>query len=93
MRLQNNAGVMALPDARTKDGYDIQMQTNHLSSFLLTQGLMPLLELAASRTGEARIVNHSSGAARGRPLERKYFEKSEPDSLGGYDSRVQVVSG
>lgn len=31
--LCNNAGVMALPDKATKDGYDVQMQTNHLSHF------------------------------------------------------------
>lgn len=67
--LINNAGVMALPDTRTKDGFEIQMQTNHLSSFLLVKELLPLLEKASGRTGQARIVNHSSGAAKGPPLE------------------------
>jgi NAD(P)-dependent dehydrogenase (short-subunit alcohol dehydrogenase family) len=60
--LCNNAGVMALPDTATIDGFDIQMQTNHLSHFLLTQQLMPLIERAAETSGEARIVNHSSVA-------------------------------
>ena len=45
--LANNAGIMATPDAATKDGYDTQMQTNHLSHFLLTAELYPLLEAAA----------------------------------------------
>jgi NAD(P)-dependent dehydrogenase (short-subunit alcohol dehydrogenase family) len=60
--LCNNAGVMALPDQATGDGFDVQMQTNHLSHFLLTRELMPRLERAAEASGEARVVNHSSSA-------------------------------
>lgn len=60
--LCNNAGVMALADVATTDGFDVQMQTNHLSHFKLTAELMPLLERAAAEAGEARIVNHSSVA-------------------------------
>jgi len=56
--LCNNAGVMALKDLATKDGYDIQMQTNSLSHFLLTKELFPLLK----KSKEARVVNHSSNA-------------------------------
>ena len=37
-----NAGVMALKDVATPDGYDVQMQTNHLSHFLLTAELWPV---------------------------------------------------
>eukprot|EP00927_Polykrikos_kofoidii_P053607 TRINITY_DN48200_c0_g1_i1.p1 TRINITY_DN48200_c0_g1~~TRINITY_DN48200_c0_g1_i1.p1 ORF type:complete len:334 (+),score=73.80 TRINITY_DN48200_c0_g1_i1:59-1060(+) len=82
--LVNNAGVMANKDQATGDGYDIQMQTNHLSHFLLTAGVFPLLEKAAER-GEARIVNHSSIARtseRKKGLERKYLDKKGGD-LGG----------
>lgn len=89
--LLNNAGVMAVPDKRTVDGYDVQMQTNHLSHFLLTKILMPLLEQAAAARGEARVVQHSSGAraqARAAPGEdgnllEKYFSKCEEGTLGG----------
>ena len=35
--LVNNAGVMALEDRATEDGYDVQMQTNVLTHFLLTK--------------------------------------------------------
>ena len=35
--LCNNAGVMALKDMPTTDGFDVQTQTNHLSHFLLTK--------------------------------------------------------
>ena len=53
---------MAFRDEATIDGYDVQMQTNHLSHFLLTKLLMPKLEEAAEKYGEARVVNHSSVA-------------------------------
>jgi NAD(P)-dependent dehydrogenase (short-subunit alcohol dehydrogenase family) len=82
--LCNNAGVMALKDEATSDGFDVQMQTNHLSHFLLTRELMPLLEQAAAESGEARIVNHSS-LARANPkkvLIPKYLEK-KGGQLGG----------
>jgi len=57
-----NAGLMAQKDIRTKDGYDKQMQANHLSHFLLTSLLFDLLEAASAARGEARVVSHSSGA-------------------------------
>ena len=65
--LCNNAGVMALADKATTDGYDIQMQTNHLSHFLLTKELYPVLVKAVELRGEARVVNHSSFARNGPP--------------------------
>lgn len=76
--LVNNAGVMALKDEATKDGYDVQMQTNVISHFLLTKELFPLLR----KSEEARIVNHSSMARLGGPLVEEYFEKRGGD-LGG----------
>ena len=81
--LCNNAGVMALEDIATKDGYDIQMQTNHLSHFLLTKEVFPLLVRAKELQGEARIVQHSSGARRGfEPLKAEYLER-RGGNLGG----------
>ena len=37
-----NAGVMGVKDKATPDGFDVQMQTNHLSHFLLTMELWPV---------------------------------------------------
>ncbi|MCB2222045.1 MAG: SDR family NAD(P)-dependent oxidoreductase [Bacteroidetes bacterium] len=76
--LVNNAGVMALKDQATIDGYDVQMQTNCISHFLITKELFPLLK----KSDEARIVNHTSMARLGSPLEMKYFEK-KGGNLGG----------
>jgi NAD(P)-dependent dehydrogenase (short-subunit alcohol dehydrogenase family) len=76
--LVNNAGVMALKDQATMDGYDTQMQTNVISHFLITKELFLLLK----KSRAARIVNHSSMARLGGPLEIEYFEKNG-GNLGG----------
>jgi NAD(P)-dependent dehydrogenase (short-subunit alcohol dehydrogenase family) len=80
-----NAGVMGLKDVRTKDGFDVQMQTNQLSHFLLVQSVWKSIVEAAKNRGEARVVTHSSSArdTPGGNLEKDYFIKSEPGTLGG----------
>ncbi|EMF55983.1 MULTISPECIES: oxidoreductase [Streptomyces] len=54
--LVNNAGVMAVAQGRTADGFETQFGTNHLGHFALTGLLLPLL-LA---TPGARVVTLSS---------------------------------
>ncbi len=54
--LINNAGIMACPFARTKDGFEMQIGTNHLGHFALTLQLLPLLQ----KTAQARVVTISS---------------------------------
>ncbi|WP_037165128.1 oxidoreductase [Rhodococcoides fascians] len=54
--LINNAGVMALPERRTADGFEMQFGTNHLGHFALT-GL--LIEKITDR-----VVTMSSGLHR-----------------------------
>lgn len=97
--LCNNAGIMAFPDEASPAGYDIQMQVNHLSHFLLTKLLLPLIEKKAAEVGEARIVNHSSIARfcgafpeGERKLQAKYFEKNG-GNLGGDSIDMNDFSG
>jgi len=52
--LVNNAGVMAVPHSLTKDGFELQLGTNHLGHFALTNLLLPQI------TG--RVVNVASTA-------------------------------
>ncbi|MFI5690048.1 oxidoreductase [Streptomyces sp. NPDC051636] len=54
--LINNAGVMMLPEQRTKDGFEMQFGTNHLGHFALTNLLLPYVR--------DRVVTVSSGAHR-----------------------------
>jgi NAD(P)-dependent dehydrogenase (short-subunit alcohol dehydrogenase family) len=39
--LINNAGIMQVPEGRTSDGFEVQIATNHLGPFALTNLLMP----------------------------------------------------
>jgi NAD(P)-dependent dehydrogenase (short-subunit alcohol dehydrogenase family) len=51
--LVNNAGLMAVPEAKTKDGFELQLGTNHLGHFALT-GLL------FERLSEGRVVTVTS---------------------------------
>lgn len=93
--LSNNAGIMMTPDAATKDGYDTQMQTNHLSHFLLTSELFPLLTAGAKAHGESRVVQHSSKIRADTPnsaLEEKYL-KANGGNLGGDGDNLLDFTG
>jgi NAD(P)-dependent dehydrogenase (short-subunit alcohol dehydrogenase family) len=54
--LVDNAGVMAVPERRTQDGFELQIGTNHLGHFALTNLLLPHVT--------DRVVSVSSGAHR-----------------------------
>ena len=56
--LVNNAGVMALPEQHTSEGWEMQFATNHLGHFALALGLHDAL----AADGAARIVSVSSSA-------------------------------
>ncbi|KAK8085088.1 hypothetical protein PG997_006359 [Apiospora hydei] len=60
--LINNAGIMACPPGKTKEGYEIQFGTNHMGHAQLTKLLLPTLLKTAEKApeGAVRIVSLSS---------------------------------
>ena len=71
-----NAGIMAVPAAVSKDGYEIHFATNHLGHALLTFKLLPLLSHTADVQGsDVRIVMVTSTAWRGTPPGGIAFDK------------------
>ena len=64
--LINNAGLMAMPEQRTDDGFEMQLGVNHFGHWTFTAGLLPSL-LAADA---ARVVTVTSTAHHtGRPVD------------------------
>jgi NAD(P)-dependent dehydrogenase (short-subunit alcohol dehydrogenase family) len=62
--LVNNAGIMATPETRTREGWELQFAINHLGHFALSLGLHRALAAAQG----ARIVSVSSGAHQWSPV-------------------------
>jgi NAD(P)-dependent dehydrogenase (short-subunit alcohol dehydrogenase family) len=58
--LINNAGLMAIPYGKTRDGFEMQFGVNYLGHFALTSHMWPLL----TDTAHSRVVNVSSLAHR-----------------------------
>lgn len=56
--LINNAGLMAMPERRTEDGFEMQLGVNHFGHWTFTAGLLPSLLAADS----ARVVTVTSTA-------------------------------
>jgi protochlorophyllide reductase len=80
--LLNNAGLMAIDESKTEDGFEMQLGVNHLGHFALTAGVAPLL-LA---TPGSRVVNMTSvGHRMGRlHLDDLFFDRRRYDRWRPY---------
>jgi NAD(P)-dependent dehydrogenase (short-subunit alcohol dehydrogenase family) len=78
--LVNNAGIMAVPEGRTVDGFELQIGTNHLGPFLLTGLLLPAIT--------DRVVTVSSQLhRRGRiDLDDLNWEHRSYNATGAYNA-------
>jgi NAD(P)-dependent dehydrogenase (short-subunit alcohol dehydrogenase family) len=59
--LVNNAGLMAIPERATADGFEMQLGVNHLGHFALTARLLPQLLLAHGRVVSVTSTAHHFG--------------------------------
>ncbi|MFC4588944.1 SDR family NAD(P)-dependent oxidoreductase [Sphaerisporangium corydalis] len=80
--LVNNAGVMASPEMRTPEGWELQFATNHLGHFALATRLHPALASA----GGARVVSVSSSAHLRSPVvfDDIHFKNREYEPWSAY---------
>lgn len=79
--LVNNAGLMAMPERKTADGYEMQLGVNHLGHWTFTAGLLPALVRAAADGRHPRVVTVTSVARfTGGPL-----DPGNPHMVGRYD--------
>ena len=62
--LINNAGIMACPEGKTEDGFELQFGSNHIGHFYFTNLIMP----AILKGAPARVINLSSLAHRISPV-------------------------
>jgi NAD(P)-dependent dehydrogenase (short-subunit alcohol dehydrogenase family) len=86
--LVNNAGVMAVPEGKTVDGFETQFGINHLGHFLLTELLLDTLKASVP----ARIINVSSAAHAGMmgvtaeiDFDDLNYEKREYNATAAYN--------
>jgi len=79
--LVNNAGLMAMPERQTADGYEMQIGVNHLGHWTFTAGLLAPLLRAAEGGRKPRIVTVTSVARfTGSPI-----DPTNPHLRGRYD--------
>jgi NAD(P)-dependent dehydrogenase (short-subunit alcohol dehydrogenase family) len=57
----NNAGVMQTPPSRTKDGFELQIGTNHLGHFRLDSLLVSRIEASSGRIVPVSSIAHKVG--------------------------------
>ncbi|MER6381741.1 oxidoreductase [Streptomyces sp. NPDC001250] len=85
--LINNAGVMMLPEQRTKQGFEMQFGTNHLGHFALTNLLLPqvtdrVVTLASGlhRAGDG-VIHFEDVNLRGRYTPTRAYAQSKLANL------------
>ncbi|MEN9539281.1 MAG: hypothetical protein RLZZ126_1516 [Pseudomonadota bacterium] len=84
--LINNAAIMACPLSRSKEGWETQFATNHLGHVALGTALLPALQDAGARHGDARVVCLSSVGHRlaGVDFDDIHFERRSYDKWKAY---------
>jgi NAD(P)-dependent dehydrogenase (short-subunit alcohol dehydrogenase family) len=82
-----NAGVMAPPFSKTKDGFESQMGVNYFSHFLLTNLLFPVIR----KTDHSRIVSLSSMAHKNGKIDFENLNSENSYSKWGAYSQSKLA--
>jgi NAD(P)-dependent dehydrogenase (short-subunit alcohol dehydrogenase family) len=80
--LMNNAGIMFTPFSRTRDGFEIQIGTNHFGHFELTRLLTP--QLAAAQAARLVILSSGGHALGDVDFDDPNWERREYDKFVAY---------
>jgi NAD(P)-dependent dehydrogenase (short-subunit alcohol dehydrogenase family) len=87
--LINNAGLMAMPERRTADGYEMQLGVNHLGHWIFTAGLLRSLLQADN----ARVVTVTSTAHHmGKPVDPDNVNLDDNYSAWGAYGRAKLAN-
>ena len=74
--LVNNAGLMAIDEARTAQGVEMQFGVNHLGHFALTARLLPLLlATPGSRVGSMSSMGHRFARGASDPRGERPYQR------------------
>eukprot|EP00762_Andalucia_godoyi_P004667 ANDGO_03535.mRNA.1 Short-chain dehydrogenase TIC 32 len=90
-----NAGIMAVPFARTIDGFESQIATNHLGHTLLVRELLPLLRKAGSgkKDDPARVVMVTSSTHyNAGPMDYASWKSEKNYSPGGMYEQSKLAN-
>jgi NAD(P)-dependent dehydrogenase (short-subunit alcohol dehydrogenase family) len=80
--LVNNAGLMAMPERRTDDDYEMQFGVNHLGHWTLTAGLLPSLLRGDAAGRDVRVVTVTSIAR----FQGSSVDPANPHLRGNYSA-------
>jgi len=81
----NNAGIMQTPQLKTKDGFELQLGTNHLGHFLLSGLMFDLVANAKGRIVTVASIAHKFGRIQ---LDDLMLEKSYTPSRAYAQSKL-----
>lgn len=88
--LMCNAGIMAVPRALSKDGFETQFATNHLANAMVTQQLLPVLvKTVEELRSDVRVVYLTSLGWRAHPKGGILYDKVQTDMDAFFGSWIR----
>lgn len=81
--LMCNAGVMAVPPAVSKDGFEMHFAVNHLAHAMIIHQLLPILtKTAETPNSDVRVICLTSEGWKGHPAGGVLYDKVQTEKGG-----------